>query len=63
MKKDKIPKVLFRYEKGFEHIMIHQDGIVISDECEGFPAVTGREVLECLAVHGIIELEKEEISD
>lgn len=62
-KKDRVPKVLLRYCKDMEHMIVHQNEIVIHDGYEGFPKLTGREVLQCLAESGIIELEEEEITD
>lgn len=54
-------KVLFRYCDDMEHIVIYKNGIVKSDECEGYPKLSGLDVLRCLAKHGLIELEEEEI--
>ena len=62
-KKDLVPKVLLRYCKDMEHIIVHQNGILLHDGYEGFPKLTGRQVLECLAECGIIELEEEEITN
>ena len=62
-KKDKVPKVLLRYCNDMEHMIVHQNGILIHDGYEGFPKLTGREVLQGLAESGIIELEEEEIVD
>ena len=62
-KKDKVPKVLLRYCEDMEHIIVHQNGILLHDGYEGFPKLTGRQVLECFAECGIIELEEEEIVD
>lgn len=62
-KKNKFPKVLFRYCNDMEHIVIIDNGFVESDECEGYPKLSGLEVLRCLAAHGYIELEEEEIID
>lgn len=62
-RKDKIPKVLFRYCNDMEHIIVHQNGLLLHDGYEGFPKLTGKEVLYCLAECGIIELEEEEIVD
>ena len=62
-KRDKVPKVLLRYCNDMEHMVVHQNGILIHDGYEGFPKLTGREVLQCLAESGIIELEEEEIVD
>ncbi len=62
-KKDKVPKVLLRYCNDMEHMIVYQNGILIHDRYEGFPKLTGREVLQCLAESGIIELEEEEIVD
>lgn len=62
-KKDKVPKVLLRYCKDMEHMIVHQNGMLINDRYEGFPNLTGKEVLKCLAESGIIELEEEEITD
>ena len=62
-RKDSVPKVLLRYCKDMEHIVVHQNGILLHDGYEGFPKLTGREVLECLVKYGIIELEEEEIID
>lgn len=59
----KLPKVLFRHFDDMEHIVIFDNGFVKSDECEGFPKLTGLDVLKCLAKHGYIELEEEEIKD
>lgn len=61
--KDSVPKVLLRYCKDMEHMIVHQNGILLHDGYEGFPKLTGREVLECLYECGIIELEEEEIID
>lgn len=60
-RKDKVPNVLLRYCEDMEHMIVHQNGITISDGCEGYSTLTGREVLECLAENGIINLEYEEI--
>lgn len=57
-----IPKVLYRHCDDMEHIIVHQNNVLLSDEYEGFPKLTAKEVLECLAKCGIIEL-TEEISD
>lgn len=62
-RKDKIPKVLFRYCNDMKHIIVHQNGFILSDGYEGFPKLTAKEVLECFAECGIIELEEEEIID
>ncbi len=62
-KKDKVPKVLLRYCNDMEHMIVHQNGILMHDGYEGFPNLTGKEVLKCLAESGIIELEEEEIID
>ena len=62
-KKDLVSKVLLRYCEDMEHIIVHQNGILLHDGYEGFPKLTGRQVLECLAECGIIELEEEEIVD
>ena len=62
-KKDLVPKVLLRYCEDMEHIIVHQNGILLHDGYEGFPKLTGRQVLECLAECGIIELEEEEITN
>lgn len=59
----KIPKVLFRYCDDMEHIVIIDNGMVKSDECEGYPKLSGSDVLRCLEKHGYIELEEEEIDD
>lgn len=62
-KKNKIPRVLFRYCNDMEHIVIFDNGFTVSDECEGYPKLSGLEVLRCLATYGYIELEEEEIID
>lgn len=62
-KQNSVPKVLFRYCDEMEHIVVHQNGFLLHDGYEGFPKLTGKEVLECLAECGIIELEEEEIID
>lgn len=61
--KDSVPKVLLRYCKDMEHIIVHQNEILLHDGYEGLPKLTGREVLKCLDECGIIELEEEEIID
>lgn len=64
MKNKKIPKILFRYCNDMEHmVVVDPAGFVESDECEGYPKLTGLEVLRCLAVHGYIELEEEKIKN
>ena len=62
-KKNQIPNVLFRYCDDMEHIVVYRNGILLHDGYEGFPKLTGKEVLKCLAECGIIELEEEEIVD
>lgn len=62
VKKVKIPKVLFRSCADWEHIVISQDGILLSDEVEG-TKLDVKELLEALAKHGIIQLELEAIED
>ena len=59
--KKELPNVLFRYCNDMEHIVIFDNGFVESDECEGYPKLSGLEVLKCMATHGYIELEEEEI--
>lgn len=59
--KDIPPNVLFRYCNDMEHIVIVDNGFIESDECEGYPKLSGLEVLKCMAKHGYIELDEEEI--
>lgn len=63
MAKKRIPKVLFRYCNDMEHIVVFENGFTVSDGYEGYPKLTSREVLYCLAECGIIELDEEEIID
>lgn len=61
IRKKELPRVLYRHCDDMEHIVIYQNGILLSDEYEGFPNLSGKEILECFAKYGIIELEQEEI--
>lgn len=58
-KKTDTAKVLFRHCEDMEHIVVWKNGIVESDECEGYPKLSGLDVLRCLGKHGLIELEEE----
>mgnify|MGYP003463108544 CR=1 FL=1 len=62
-KRNKIPKVLFRHCDDMEHIIVSRNGVLLHDGYEGFPMLRADQVLECLAECGIIELEKEVITE
>ena len=59
--KNNKPKVLYRYCDDMEHVIVYQNGILLSDEYEGFPKLSAKDILECLVECGVIELEQEEI--
>lgn len=62
-KRKELPKVLFRYCEDMEHIVIIDNGLIESDECEGFPKLSALDVLKYLEKHKYITLEIEEIDD
>lgn len=59
---NKLPKVLFRHCEDWEHLIVHNDGFILSDGVENHK-LTALEVLEELARIGIVKLKVEQIED
>lgn len=54
MAKNKNIKVVLRHDEEMEHMLVYCNGILLSDECEGYPTLKAEDIFRCLKEHDVI---------